>query len=289
MQLYEWTVGIDFSQAGPSNQTLATQITNCEIESWRNALKIQLPGSGTTGAGIKVTSCILAKTSDTTDDDAIVKIDAHNGVLHDVTLLDCTVFNMASAASPQYGVDIVSGYDIKIIGGTYSNNGSSVGAGIAITGNPTDVQIIGVNLQPSYPGAPNTNYQQYALLLAAGSNPTGMLVLGCDMTGYGSAGPVYVDPGSSPTELLIINCAGYNDQNTLLNDNTAPIASPISASDCATPYFGPSVIAYISAGPVTLNVFGQAITASAGIIFLPSPYDGFYFSAEPLSFSWTGQ
>jgi hypothetical protein len=74
-----------------------------------------------------------------------------------------------------------------------------------------------------------------------------------------------------------------------LNGSVAPITSPISASGCATPYFGPSVVAYFSPEPVTLNVFGHAITASMGIIFLPSPYDGFYFSPAPLSFTWTGQ
>jgi hypothetical protein len=287
MQLYEWTFGVDFSQ-GASGQTLSTHITNCDIECWQNALKIQLAGSGLTAAGVKVTSCTLAKTSDSTDDDAIVKINANGGDLHDVTLLDCTVFNMASAASGQNGVAIVSGSDIKIIGGTYSNNSSDGGAGIAITGAPSDVQIIGANLQPSYTGAPNLNSQQWALLLTADSNPAGVLVSGCDMTGYGSAGPVSVAAGSAPTYLFIVDCPGYNDRSLLLNGNAAPTTST-SASDCTTPYFGPSLIAYSNPSPVTLTIFGQTITAAMGIIFLPSPYDAFSFNMAPASFSWIGQ
>jgi hypothetical protein len=287
MQLYEWTFGIDFSR-GASGQTLYSDITNCDIQCWTNALKIQLAGAGSTVAGVKVTSCTLAKTSDSLDGDAIVKIDANDGDLHDVTLLDCTVFNMASAPSGQYGVNILTGYDIKIIGGTYSNNSSSGGAGIAITGNPSDVQIIGVSLQPSYPGAPNTNYQQYALLLAPGSSPAGMLVSGCDMTGYGAPGPVQV-AGSTPTDLFIIDCLGYNDQNSTLTASLPQLIAGVSASNCTTPYFGPSVIAYSNPAPVRLTVFGQTITASMAIIFLPSPYDEFSFNTAPLSFSWTGK
>lgn len=56
-----------------------------------------------------------------------------------------------------------------------------------------------------------------------------------------------------------------------------------------TPYYGPSVIKYSSGSPVAIHVFGQAITASMGIIFLPNPYDNFYFSVRPGVFSWTGK
>jgi hypothetical protein len=178
----------------------------------------------------------------------------------------------------------------QIIGGTYSNNSSSLGAGIAITGSPTDVQIIGVNLQPSYPGAPNTNNQQYALLVAAGSSPAGVLVSGCDMTGYSSGSPVYVASGGAlASGLLIIDCPGYNDQDTPLTASSSQLTAGVSASTCMTPYFGPSVIAYSNPGPVMLTVFGQTITASMAIIFLPSPYDEFSFHTAPPSFSWTGK
>jgi hypothetical protein len=204
---------------------------------------------------------------------------------HDIMLLDCTVFNMATAPATQNGVDIVNGSDIKIIGGTYGNNGN---AGIAITGAATDVQIIGVNLQPTYPGAPNLNTQKYALMLAAGSVPAGILVSGCDMIGY-SASPVYVDPSVTPTDFFIVDCPGYNDRNTPLSATPVQLTGGVSASQCAPPYFGPSVISYLSSSPVTLTVFGQAITSNVFIVFLPSPYDEFSFSAVPTSFMWIGQ
>jgi hypothetical protein len=290
MQLYEWTTGIDFSQPTPTGQILATHITNCEILCWQNALKIEAAGTGYTIAGVKVTSCTLAKTSDSTDNDAIVKIDGKESTtFHDINLLDCTVFNMASAPAGQSGLNIVNGSDIKIIGGTYSNNSSNGGAGIAITGSATDIQIIGANLTPNYPGAPHSNNQQYALMLAAGSSPAGVLVSGCDMAGYGTPGPVYVDPTSTPTYLFIVDCAGYNDQNTPLTATSGQLTSGVSASQSSPRYFGPSVISYTSTSPVMLTVFGQTITARMGIIFLPSPYDEFFFDSVPTSFLWTGQ
>jgi hypothetical protein len=67
------------------------------------------------------------------------------------------------------------------------------------------------------------------------------------------------------------------------------LTTGVSALACVAPYYGPSVIAYSNPGAVMLTVFGQTITASMGIIFLPSPYDSFHFSTAPLSFSWTGQ
>ncbi len=286
MQIYEWATGVDFSQGG-TGTTLSTQITNCEIECWKHALNIALPNAGSTAAGIKVTSSVLAKASDSSDGTPIVTIDANGGNLYDVTLLDCTVFNMAHAPMGQHGVSIASGTGIKIIGGTYSNNGPGGGAGIAITGvGPvSDVQIIGANLQPTYIGAPNGNTQTYALLIAG--SVSGVLVSGCDMTGYGSAPPVSIS--GTPSYLLITDCRGYNDVNTPLGASPSQLTAGVSASTSSSPYYGPSVFAYSSATPVTLTVFGQSMTASVGIIFLPNPYDSISFISPPTSFSWTGK
>lgn len=295
MQLYEWTNGVDFSHSATTNQILAAEITNCEILSWATALNVQVSGPGYTIAGLKVTSCTLAKTSESGDPNPIVIISAGSntemlGNLHDVTLLDCTVFNKASTAtSSQCGLSIGSGSDIKVIGGTYSNNGQQGGAGIEITGLATDVQIIGANLQPSYPGTPQLNNQNYALMLVAGSNPSGILVSGCDMSGYEPSSPVFVDVSVNPTDFFIVNCLGYNDQNTPLAATPLQLLSGVSASRGSPRYFGPSVFSYFNHTAISLTVFGVTITASTGIIFLPSPYDVFSFDTVPTSYVWTGQ
>lgn len=289
IQIYEWTIGIDFSK---QDGTRFAHITNCEIECWQTALNIQLSASpSATTAGIKVTSCTLAKASDSTDSVyAIVNIDArgsaNNNLLNDIALIDCTVYNMAVAPllSAQHGLLITSGSNIRIIGGCYSNNGPGGGAGIAITGACSDVQIIGANLQPTYPGSPNVNHQKYALLVSATLGGP-VLVSGCDMSGYGGP-PVNVT--ASQTKLLITDCPGYNDQGTSLSATTAMLTGGVSAAGCSTPYFGPSVIIYLGAN--TLHVFGQAIASSFGVVYLPSPYDVFSFSPSPPStFSWIGK
>jgi hypothetical protein len=292
MQILEWTTGVDFSQ---QDNTRFAHITNCEIACWQIAVNIQLKAAASnTVAGIKVTSCALTKTEDSSDVDPIVRIDPNgnsNLLLNDIALIDCTVYNMAEAPllSNQHGLLIAGGSNIKIIGGTYSNNGSDGGAGIAITGACQDVQIIGANLQPTYPGAPNVNNQKYALLVS--SSPTGAVVVsGCDMTGY-SGSPVSVT--ATQTKLLITDCPGYNDQNTSIQ-STPPTsilgASASSPGTGGTPYFGPSLIIWSGTLTVTLHAFTQTITSNFGIVFLPSPYDSIYFSGgAPTHFSWIGK
>jgi hypothetical protein len=282
LQIYEWTIGVDFSQAA---NTLYAEIINCEIECWMSALNIALPSSGGTTTGIKVTSCTLTKASDSTDGSPIVTINANGGTLNDVTLLDCTVFNMATAPAGQCGLAIASGNNIKVLGGTYTSNGPSGGAGIAITGVATEVQIIGVNLQPSSAIASSPNAQQYAPLISG--DPAGMLVSNCDMTGYGSASPVRVT--GFPATLRITGCPGYNNSNTSLTASHTQLITGANAATSTTPYYGPSIFMYSNPMPLTLHVFGQSIVASTGICFLPSAYDTFFFNSAPASFTWIGQ
>lgn len=286
-QIYDWTFGIDFSQKDNSEYT---NITNCEIECWETALNIAIPATANKGtAGVKVTSCTLAKTFDSGDQNPIANISTNGNTtafLNDITLLDCTVFSMSpEPLNSNHGLAIAGGSNIKIIGGTYSGNGPVGGAGIAITGPCSDVQIISVNLQPSYPNAaPNFNKQQYALLVS-GNPGDPVLVSGCDMTGY-SGPPVSVT--GAPVNLLITNCPGYNDQNTPLNGGMPPLV-PVNAATCTTRYFGPSLFTWSNNTPVTVHVFGQTYIANSGIIFLPSPYDTFSMSIVPLVFSWVGK
>jgi hypothetical protein len=290
IHLSDWNIGVDFSQS-PGAQD--TQIRSCELQSWQSALNIQLPAGPITQttSGVKATGCLLAKQSDTTTTNPVVLIDPQlstgndNSQLSDVTLLDCTVINYAPSSSAiQHGLEIAGGTNIKIIGGTYSNNG---GAGIAITGPCGEVQIIGASFEPTYFWAPNLNNQSYGLLVSG--NPTGTVyVSDCDLSGYTGPGQQAVEVTGTPQELLIYNCPGYNDQNMGLNGGAAPTSS-INAATCSTPYYGPSVFVFSNSTAVSLYVFGQTITASFGIIFLPSPYDSFYFSVAPSTFSWLGK
>ncbi len=287
MHLSDWAIGVDFSQSGGS---AFAQVRNCEIQSVQSALNIVVNGGGGSITGLKVTSCTLAKTNYSTMWDSthssVITIDPNGNPaasLSDITLLDCTVWNMDSAPpAGQYGLKIAGGTNIKVIGGTYSNNG---GAGIGITAACGDVQVIGANLQPSYTNGVFS--QPFALLVSTTPNGT-VLVSGCDMRGY-TLSPVST---SGVTGNLFINdCLGYNDQHTALNGGAVPYAS-LNAATCSTPYFGPSIVTFSNATPVTLHVFGQTLHLSFGVVFLPSPYDSFYFttpSGTPTGFSWFGK
>jgi hypothetical protein len=301
LHLSDWNVGIDFSF---SSGAADTQITNCEMQCHQSALNIALPASPDAGiAGVKVTSCLLAKSNNSTATDPVASIDLNGNtdpsLLADITLLDCTVINFAANSSAQHGLQITGGSNIKIIGGTYCNNGSGGGAGIAITGNYCgDLQIIGANLQPSYPWASATdpasgNNQTYGLLVS-GSPTTGtILVADCDLTGYSPAGNA-VSVTGNPNRLLVYNCPGYNDQGTTIS-TVAPTSDTYAAKasllgGASIDYFGPSVFFFFSnATAVQLHISGQTIQLTYGLIFLPSPYDGFHFTGSPSVFSWFGK
>lgn len=307
LHVSDWNIGIDFSRYSGSqyvgSQNVETR--NCEIQCYATAVNIQLPASTTaTLSGIKLTSCHLAKANNSDATNPVVLIDVHgnpsNNQIYDVTLFDCTVFNMApSSGMTQHGLQITSGTNIKVIGGVYSNNsgGATGGAGIAITGPCGDVQIIGANLQPSYPwvGSGSLSQQTYALLVSGGPMGT-VLVSDCDMSGYGSGvSPISVT-GTPPSKLLIYNCAGYNDQGFQVSTVPPTATTGVYAAEASLlgsgsiNYFGPSVVVYSHTSVVTLHAFGQTITQSFGIVFLPSPYDSIYFSGgTPSTFSWIGK
>jgi hypothetical protein len=110
------------------------------------------------------------------------------------------------------------------------------------------------------------------------------------MRGYTTTGSAPVSTSGVTSGLYIYDCLGYNDQSTPLDGPTAP-TSPTNAATCSTPYFGASIITFTNASPVTLNVFGQHLSLSFGVVFLPSPYDSFWFSSPtpPSGFSWYGK
>ena len=292
LHISNWNNGIDFFQSAGAQYT---DIRNCEMQCYDSAVNITLQSGATAKTfGIKLTSCTLAKSHDAAGPHAVVVIDpsgAPNDLLSDITLVDCTVFSQAKPPEAnQHGLEIVGGTNIKVLGGTYSNNGSETSAGIAVTGPCGDVQIIGANLQPSYlnVGSGYINSQKYALLVTA--NPMGTVVVSdCDMTGYsGVPSPVSVTVAPS-NNLFVSSCSGYNDRNTALIASIPQLISGVSAATCSNPYFGPSVLVFSSPSPVTLTVFGQMLTMSFGVIFLPSPYDTVSFSAPPSAVTWTGK
>lgn len=140
------------------------------------------------------------------------------------------------------GVQIVGGQNIQIIGGTYSGNGST-SAGIAITGTPANISMVGADLSAKYSGA--ATVQQDALQVSG--SPTTVLCKSCTMLGY-SGIPVQVT--GAPSNLQIIDGAGYNDLAKVLTTTLPGSGSTHTFSNTTvsstTPWYGP-IAFYVSA------------------------------------------
>jgi hypothetical protein len=297
IHLSDWSYGISYKlQAG----VYGTHVTNVEAECLMACVYMRPPASEGKIFGEKYTSCLFAKSHDSNDGTAIVLIDTNGATntdnINDIEFVNCTVIGDTSTPQAgQYCYQITSGSNIRIIGGTISNAGNGNGsAGIAITppiggsgAGPGRITVLGADLGANYPQAKYPHSQEFALLISADITDT-VTIDNCKMKGYGSASPVQITGSVATNTLFITNCEGYNDQNTPLN-GTVPPVTPTSAATSSTPYFGPSVVTFQSGTTVGVTVFGTTIGLSAGVIFLPSPYDSISFSTAPSIFSWYGR
>lgn len=136
-------------------------------------------------------------------------------------------------------MQVNAGQNIVITGGKYSANAFQppvTTGGITLAGG-TNVTITGADLTPKIvnPAFPT---QKYAIAITAAVS--GLYVRGCSMTGYGTPNvPLYLhSPG---TNIQITDCAGYNDQGTIVSSTAPPTGAQFNGtySTFATPYFGP--------------------------------------------------
>lgn len=297
LHLYNWSFAINYVV---NRNVYGTHVTNVEAAAYVTCVNMIPPGANGKIHAEKFTSCVFRKTADSTDGHAIILVGTSlgpNSNLNDIEFRNCTVYSDSSTPQAgQYCYEITSGENIRIIGGTIGNAGASGqgGAGIAITaptggGGPGRITILGVDLSAKYPHADNVHAQQYALLISASLQDV-VTVEDCKMAGYEDNGNPVSVTGEANEYLYIRNCQGYNDLNTPLNHGVAPLGPGFTrAATCTTPYFGPSLISFSNSSPVSLNIFGAAITRSAGVFYLPSPYDGFFFETVPSFFSWVGK
>lgn len=269
--------------ATKSNDTMDITINDCEVDSPSAALS--LTPASSTGSKLRevrvIGSVFFQSSMDTSYTGPGISISLPSGgdntFIDTVKLIGVTSYDWSGS-----GLLITGGQNLQVIGGTYSGNGSH-SPGIQMSGTPAYVSLVGVDMSATYPGEAA---QQNALLVAG--NTTSVLVKSCTMFGY-SAPPVSVTTLPQST-LAIKDVAGYNDQNTPLNGGAAP-TSALSASNCATPYFGPSVVTFSNTPPVTVTVTinGEPYSMSSGSIYLALPTDTIKFSAAPSTFTWIGK
>jgi hypothetical protein len=192
--------------------------------------------------------------------------------------------------TPQlYGISILGGNDIQIIGANCSGNGiESTGAGISIDGEASDVRIVGCTCVGAVFGG--SSAQQYGVSIAGGASSTyvdactlsdsivyglnvdavtDVFVSNSDLSGNpyglavtGSCENVYVSTcnfngnstaplyTSTPGTLQILDSPGYNDQN--FTSTSAP-ASSATFTNITFGYYGPIIFYTTSSATSTIS------------------------------------
>lgn len=298
LHISHWSYGISYG-LGAVNNCNYNHITNVEFASWVNCVYMQ-PTSGTI-TGDKYTACTFTQDIGSTSVSSCVYIDTNgqgNGNIFDIDFIGCTFWQ-----ANLHGLEINSGSNIHVIGGTMSGNGTVAtagglgGAGCAITGACGEVGLSGVNMNAQYATVFSAANQTWALLMT-GSPSSRISLNNCTMIQGYSSGPVKVT--GTPTALFITNCPGYNDQNTLICTSGGAIAPTVatSASTGSTlaggiNYYGPSLVIFTTtATPTTFhyNATSQTVPANQYVtIYVSSPYDTIFFSTAPASFNWFGK
>jgi hypothetical protein len=302
-------------------------IHNIECQAYVTAIYIQPASSSGNIYGVKVSDSYLVKTHNSQDDGgslgvpgAIVYIDTNGGAnsnVSDIELVNCTIFSDVSSASPhqgirhnnQYGVNISTGDNIRIISGRISNCGTTGSptadgtANIAITGAVGMVTIDAVNLSAQAAQASQQRPSQWGLLVSGNINgPVNVTNCNFGTSGWGASGPVSVTGTTSANNpLYITNCPGYNDQNTVINTlahisaNTAYSAHN-QGSNSGTSYYGPSFVMFTASatGVSTFQYNGGTaqtlVPKQVVCLTVASPYDTIQFNGNaPSAFSWIGK
>ncbi len=215
-------------------------------------------------------NCTFAREVDSTDVTSTgILIDTDTGSstnVSDISLNDCMSYGWNGP-----GLQINAGQNIVIAGGRYGSNALSAptSGGIAITGVtgtavPTNITINGADCT-SQVASPSYGAQPYAISITVAV--AGLYVRGCNLTGYGAAGPVYAS--SAGTQVEITDCAGYNDQAKILQQPPVPPPSGTFHNYSAWPnatsgWFG-RIAFYIWGGNVThVHIDGVQTNLTSG-------------------------
>ena len=294
LHISHWSYGISYNFGG---STVNAHITNVEFACWNTAVYMQPASSIGTIAGDVYTGCSFLMGNESNEASDNVYIDTNGGANNNVT--DINFNGCTSYQAGQHGYNISTGSNIQITGGTSSGNGLyATGAGVAITGNCGDVTVTGVNLNAKYPGSPSyPNQAQAYAFLCSGSPSASIRLDGCDMSSGYSGSPI--DVSGTPTNLVITNCPGYNDQLTAINTiSNVPSGSGQYAANQGSSggvnYYGPSRVTLVngSGGAASLHLAGGPFSIPANgfaSFYLANPYEPWYIASGTLAtLAWIG-
>jgi hypothetical protein len=253
----DFTTGI-LVQGNTNSNLTRLFASNVVCESWMNAVIIQPPSNTGRIYDVFFGDCLFEQAQGSTELGAVgVYIDTNggaNGHVANIFLNNCLCYGWTGPA-----VQINAGQDIVITGGRYGSSatgeGSADSGGIAITGTPADVTITGADLTPQ---VPTFSVQPHAISITA--EVQGLYVRGCDLSGYASNSPLFTS--GAGTQIEITNCAGYNDQGTILQETVPPtsatLANTYSWTNAPNGWFGPITFYVMGTGNVSI---GNATTS----------------------------
>ncbi len=201
-------------------------------------------------------NCAFTNTDSQSTDSAIVlDAGAGNTDIDTVRFVSCTCL-----LNPASGLEIRSARHVEILGGSYSGNtqGTGTGAGIWLHGSPTDVRIVGVGLRSD---VYSSSAQQYAVIVGAGAS--NIFISDCDMTNYGSGGPLSVSSAGS-NNIQVLKCPGYNDQGTAVSTSPPPDNAMFNGFYFTKKYYGPVTFYTTGSGIITISIQGIATPLKSG-------------------------
>ena len=249
----EFTIGIDIPGSGFN--LIQARISDVMVESWTYGVRIAPSSSAGQIYQVFFSDCIFQMQPDSSEPNAIgVLIDTDGGALSnvsDIFLNNCMCYRWSGP-----GVQINVAQNIVITGGRYGSNATSQpsSGGIAITGAAVNVTVTGADCSPEVPNPAGGTFGAQPHALSVTAAVEGLYVRGCNFMGYTSSPPVYAS--GAGTQVEITDCAGYNDQGTILQSGTtspATIKNTIAWANVPQGWFGPIAFYITGAGNVSIG------------------------------------
>lgn len=308
-QIFDFDIGINVKPGGTDSSDNTTEMwfDSVEVSAYATAVQAQPTGAILPSiSSLIFSNCVFAAAGASAARGVYVDTNGGaSGKIDTVQLYGCVCSGFSDS-----GLLITSGQNIQILGGTYSGNGAAgiavAGAptsavNVTIDGaicngaapGGTAVQINGISLEDggtqiairdcqvsgnTQNGVYLTEGVQDANIQACdvtGNSENALSVTGlcknicvdgCNMSGY-PKGPLFV---LQPGTLQVTNCAGYNDQGTVVSQAFPGNGTSFNAATLG--WFGPLTF-YLSSAPsdTVVEINGSSTSLSSGTFFLGPP------------------
>jgi hypothetical protein len=260
-----FSTGIVFN---PSFSTQDLSFTNVTLVGTGMQISM-MPTAGNKIQGVCFTNCSFNNNSaEGASGAGLSAVVVDSGAGHNSTVDGVRFVSCVCVGNPAAGLELRNGRNFEIIGGLYAGNsqftvGSTGSAAIWLNGTGTNIRIVGVSCVPAAFGV--ATFQPYGIEIGAW---TDVFISDCDTTGYGTGDAItpfkFATPGSG---LEIVNCAGYNDQTTILTF-VVPNGTPFSSATLK--YFGPVVFYASGTGISEIEINGTNTNLKSGTFMLPA-------------------